>query len=236
MVSYFEFDTKSNPEVVVKVALSATSTDGAVKNLRAEAEAKDFATIAGETSEEWDRQLSSIEVEGSEDQKSMVYTSYYHTMINPSVYMDVDGKYRGLDQNIHQADEFKNYTIFSLWDTYRAEHPFLMLMKPAQARDMVISMIRHQQQSAHGMLPIWSHMANDNWCMSGYHATSVLADAITKGANVDKAEALKAMVATSNVPYFEGIGEYVKLGYVPLEATKTAASTTLEYCYDGKHI
>ena len=232
VVSYFEFDTKSNPEVVVKVALSATSTDGAVKNLRAEAEAKDFATIAGETSEEWNRQLSSIEVEGSEDQKSMVYTSYYHTMINPSVYMDVDGKYRGLDQNIHQADEFKNYTIFSLWDTYRAEHPFLMLMKPTQARDMAVSMIRHQQQSAHGMLPIWSHMANDNWCMSGYHATSVLADAITKGANVDKTEALKAMVATSNVPYFEGIGEYVKLGYVPLEATKTAASTTLEYCYD----
>ena len=232
VVSYFEFDTKANPEVVVKVALSATSTDGAVKNLRAEAGAKDFAAIAGETSEEWNRQLSSIEVEGSEDQKSMVYTSYYHTMINPSVYMDVDGKYRGLDQNIHQADEFKNYTIFSLWDTYRAEHPFLMLMKPAQARDMVVSMIRHQQQSAHGMLPIWSHMANDNWCMSGYHATSVLADAITKGANVDKTEALKAMVATSNVPYFEGIGEYVKLGYVPLEATKTAASTTLEYCYD----
>ena len=232
VVSYFEFDTKANPEVVVKVALSATSTDGAVKNLRAEAATNDFDAIASQTSNEWNRQLSSIEVEGSEDQKSMVYTSYYHTMINPSVYMDVDGKYRGLDQNIHQADEFKNYTIFSLWDTYRAEHPFLMLMKPAQARDMVISMIRHQQQSAHGMLPIWSHMANDNWCMSGYHATSVLADAITKGANVDKVEALKAMVATSNVPYFEGIGEYVKLGYVPLEAAKTAASTTLEYCYD----
>ena len=232
VVSYFEFDTEANPEVEVKVALSATSTEGAVKNLMAEADGKSFETIAAEASKAWNDQLASIEVEGSEDQKAMVYTSYYHTMINPSVYMDVDGKYRGLDQNIHQADGFSNYTIFSLWDTYRAEHPFLMLMKPQQARDMAMSMIRHQQQSAHGMLPIWSHMANDNWCMSGYHATSVLADAITKGANIDKAEALKAMVTTSNVPYFDGLGEYVKYGYVPLEATSTAASTTLEYCYD----
>ena len=232
VVSYFEFDTEANPEVEVKVALSATSTEGAVKNLMAETDGKSFEAIAAEASKAWNDQLASIEVEGSEDQKAMVYTSYYHTMINPSVYMDVDGKYRGLDQNIHQADGFSNYTIFSLWDTYRAEHPFLMLMKPQQARDMAMSMIRHQQQSAHGMLPIWSHMANDNWCMSGYHATSVLADAITKGANIDKAEALKAMVTTSNVPYFDGLGEYVKYGYVPLEATSTAASTTLEYCYD----
>ena len=232
VVSYFEFDTQNNPEVEVKVALSATSTEGAVKNLMAEAADKDFDAIAKEAAEKWNEQLSSIVAEGTEDQKAMVYTSYYHTMINPSIYMDVDGKYRGLDQNTHQADGFSNYTIFSLWDTYRAEHPFLMLMKPTQARDMAMSMIRHQQQSAHGMLPIWSHMANDNWCMSGYHATSVLADAITKGANIDKAEALKAMVTTSNVPYFDGLGEYVKYGYVPLEATSTAASTTLEYCYD----
>lgn len=232
VVSYFEFDTEESPELEVKVALSATSTEGAVKNLMAEADGKSFDVIAREASEAWNKQLASIEVEGSEDQKAMVYTSYYHTMINPSVYMDVDGKYRGLDQNMHQADGFKNYTVFSLWDTYRAEHPFLMLMKPTEARDMAMSMIRHQQQSVHGLLPIWSHMANDNWCMSGYHATSVLADAITKGANIDKAEALKAMVTTSNVPYFDGLGEYVKYGYVPLEATSTAASTTLEYCYD----
>lgn len=232
VVSYFEFDTESNQEVVVKVALSATSTEGALRNLMAETADKDFEMIASEAAAQWSEQLSSIEVDGTEDQKAMFYTSYYHTMINPSIYMDVDGKYRGLDQNIHQAEGFRNYTIFSLWDTYRAEHPFLMLMKPAEARDMVMSMIRHQQQSVHGLLPIWSHMANDNWCMSGYHATSVLADAITKGADIDVQEALKAMVTTSNVHYFDGIGDYIELGYVPLEATGTAASTTLEYCYD----
>lgn len=232
LVSYFEFDTEKNSELVVKVALSATSTEGALKNLRAEAAGKSFDKMVAEAAESWNRELASIEMQGTDDQRAMFYTSYYHTMINPSVYMDVDGKYRGLDQNIHQANGFTNYTIFSLWDTYRAEHPLLMLMKPQQATDMAISMIRHQQQSVHGLLPVWSHMANDNWCMSGYHATSVLADAISKGAAIDKKEALKAMVTTSNVAYFDGIGDYVKLGYVPLEASGTAASTTLEYSYD----
>lgn len=231
VVSYFEFDN-SDEELVIKVALSATSTEGAVKNLKAETGGKNFNQILAQAENDWQKQLNSIQIEGTDDQKTMFYTSYYHTLINPSVYQDVDGMYRGLDQNIHKADGFTNYTIFSLWDTYRAEHPFLMLMKPQAARDMAMSMIRHQQQSVHGLLPIWSHMANDNWCMSGYHATSVLADAITKGANINKEEALKAMISTSNVPYLDGLGEYLKLGFVPMEASSTPASNTLEYCYD----
>ena len=232
VVSYFEFDNTENPELVVKVALSATSTDGALKNLQVETAGKDFEQLALEAAESWNRQLSSFIIEGTGDQKAMFYTSYYHTLINPSVYMDVDGKYRGLDHNIHQADDFTNYTVFSLWDTYRAEHPFLMLMKPDEARDMVMSMIRHYQQSVHGLLPIWSHMANDNWCMSGYHAVSVLADAIAKGADIDMDEALDAMLSTSKVTYLDGLGEYMERGYVPFDLSYTAASTTLEYCYD----
>ena len=232
VVSYFEFDNTENPELVVKVALSATSTDGALKNLRVETAGKDFEQLALEAAESWNHQLSSLIIKGTDDQKAMFYTSYYHTLINPSVYMDVDGKYRGLDHNIHQADDFTNYTVFSLWDTYRAEHPFLMLMKPDEARDMVMSMIRHYQQSVHGLLPIWSHMANDNWCMSGYHAVSVLADAIAKGADIDMDEALDAMLSTSKVTYLDGLGEYMERGYVPFDLSYTAASTTLEYCYD----
>lgn len=232
LVAYFEFDTKKNPELIVKVGFSATSTNGALKNLQAEAISKSFDQLASEACQSWNKQLGSIEINGTTDQQDLFYTSYYHTMINPSIYMDVDGQYRGLDQNIHQAKDFKNYTIFSLWDTYRAEHPLLMLMKPQQATDMVKSMIKHQQQSAHKLLPIWSHMANDNWCMSGYHAVSVLADAIIKGAPINKKEALKAMTETSNVGYYDGISDYIKLGYVPLDANATAASTTLEYAYD----
>ena len=189
VVAYFDFETSKNPELVVKVALSAVSTEGALKNLRAEASGRTFDELAVAARENWNRELDCFQVEGTEDQKAMFYTSLYHTMINPSVYMDVDGKYRGLDHNIHQAEGFTNYTIFSLWDTYRAEHPFLNLIAPRQNADMVESMIKHEQQSVHGMLPVWSLMGNENWCMSGYHGVSVLADAIAKGvySNVDEA-------------------------------------------------
>jgi len=232
VVAWFRFDTASRPVLEMKVGLSAVSMEGALKNLRAETEGKDFDTVRAEAEEAWNQELESIRVDGSEDQKTMFYTSYYHTMINPSVYMDVDGRYRGLDREIHVADGFTNYTVFSLWDTYRAEHPLLALMKPRQARDMAVSMIRHQQQSAHGMLPVWSHMGNENWCMSGYHAVSVLSDALTKGLDIDRDEALEAMVRTSSVRYYAGLGDYMDLGYVPLEASSTAASNTLEYSYD----
>ena len=146
IVAYFNFDTAEDPELVVKVALSAVSTEGAVKNLRAEASGKSFEQLAEAARTDWNNELDHFEVEGTPDQKAMFYTSLYHTMINPSVYMDVDGSYRGLDHNIHQAKGFTNYTIFSLWDTYRAEHPFLNLVKPERNADMVESMIKHEQQ------------------------------------------------------------------------------------------
>jgi predicted alpha-1,2-mannosidase len=232
IVAYFDFETSVNPEITVKVALSGVSTAGALKNLQAETGGKSFEVLRKEVTDRWNKELSCFHIEGSSDQKAMFYTSLYHTMINPSVYIDVDQLYRGVDNNIHKASGFTNYTIFSLWDTYRAEHPLLNLIKPFQNADMVESMIKHQQQSVHGMLPVWSLMGNENWCMSGYHAVSVLADAITKGTFSNKDEALKAMVSTSKVPYYEGLADYIRLGYVPFDKSATAASTTLEYAYD----
>lgn len=232
IVSYFEFDHEDGEDLVVKVALSATGADGALRNLMAEAAGKTFEAVAQEASDEWSERLGAFRIDGTDSQKRMFYTSLYHTMINPSVYMDVDGRYRGLDQNIHQAEGFTNYTVFSLWDTYRALHPFLTLFMPDRSRDMVASMLYHQRQSVHGLLPVWSHMANDNWCMSGYHAVSVLADAYVKGVVSDPSDLLKAMTATSNVAYYEGIGDYLKYGYVPYDKSKTGASATLEYAYD----
>lgn len=233
IVSYFNFDTSASPELVVKVALSAVSTEGALKNLAAEAGGKTFEQIAASAADSWDGALGQFEVEGSEDEKAMFYTSLYHTMINPSVYMDVDGAYRGLDHNIHQAKDFTNYTVFSLWDTYRAEHPFLNLIAPDKGADMVESMVCHQQQSVHGMLPVWSLMGNENWCMSGYHGTSAVADAIIKNVYTrDTKGALKAMVETSNVDYYDHLGDYKRLGYIPFEKSSTAVSSTLEFAYD----
>ena len=149
IVAYFNFDTASESELTVKVALSGVSTEGALKNLEVETSGKDFDTLKKEAANQWNRELSRFEIEGNPNQKAMFYTSLYHTMINPSVYTDVDGLYRGLDNNIHRADSFTNYTIFSLWDTYRAEHPLLNLIAPSKNADMVESMIKHQQQSVH---------------------------------------------------------------------------------------
>jgi len=232
LVAWFRFDTASEPELTVQVGISATGMTGALKNLEAEADGKSFDTLRASAEAAWERELSCVDIEGTEAEKKMFYTSLYHTMINPSVYMDVDGLYRGLDHELHQAEGFTNYTVFSLWDTYRAEHPLLALLKTSRAEDMVASMLRHYEQSPHHMLPIWSHMANENWCMTGYHSVSVLADAIVKGLKVDGKEALEAMVSTSRVPWYGGLGEYMQLGYVPLEKTSTAASNTLEFAYD----
>lgn len=232
MVAYFNFDKDQPHELVVKVALSAVSTEGAKKNLQAEAAGKSFEAICQETREAWNRELSVIDCNGTNDQKAMLYTSLYHTMINPSVYMDVDRQYRGVDGNIHTADDFDNYTVFSVWDTYRAEHPLLGLLKPSRNTNMVKSMIHHQQQQALGMLPVWSLMGNEGWCMTGYHSVTVLADAIVKGADIDKEEALNAMVQTATNPYFPSVTEYMRLGYAPFDTDNTAASNTLEYSFD----
>jgi putative alpha-1,2-mannosidase len=108
------------------------------------------------------------------------YTALYHTAMAPVVWSDVDGRYRGLDGNIYSAEGFTPYTIFSLWDTYRAQHPLLTILQPERSVHMVRSMLAHRRQSVHGILPVWSHHANENWCMIGYHAVSVIADAYLK--------------------------------------------------------
>lgn len=238
MVAYFNFEgsnaalKRTTSELVVKVALSAVSTEGAIKNLQAEVAGKSFEAICQETRNSWNRELSVIDCNGTNDQKAMLYTSLYHTMINPSIYMDVDRQYRGVDGNIHSADNFDNYTVFSIWDTYRAEHPLLGLLKPSRNTNMVKSMIHHQQQQALGMLPVWSLMGNEGWCMTGYHAVTVLADALVKGADIEKEEALDAMVKTATNPFFPSLTDYIRLGYAPFDTDDTAASNTLEYSFD----
>ncbi|MBR5384668.1 MAG: GH92 family glycosyl hydrolase [Bacteroidales bacterium] len=229
LAAWFTFD--AGEPVTVKVAISAVDASGAVRNLEAEA-AGSFEEIASSAEAAWNSRLGRFTVEGTEAEKTMFYTSLYHTLINPSVYMDVDGRYRGVDGNIHEAKGFTNYTVFSLWDTYRAEHPFLGVFFPSENADMIRSMVAHYQQSAVGMLPVWSLMGNEGWCMSGYHAVPVIADAIVNGTYSDNGEALEAMVATSRVGFYEGVAEYMAKGYVPYDVSDTGASTTLEYSYD----
>lgn len=232
--AYFNFDTHKDESILIKFALSSVSTQGALKNLNAEIPNWDFNNIRNQTKEKWNKELSKIEVEMlTQADKTTFYTALYHTCLSPIIYEDVDGNYRGLDQNIHQSDGFVNYTVFSLWDTYRALHPLFNIIQPQRNNDMIKSMLAHYNQSVHKMLPIWSHYANENWCMIGYHATSVIADAMAKNVgNFDKHKALMASVSTANVPYFASIGDYINYHYVPNEANPSSVSITLEYAYN----
>lgn len=232
--AYFNFNTKEGEKIKLKFALSSVSTDGALKNMQAEITDWDFDKTKKQAKDKWNKELSKIEVETIEEsQKEVFYTALYHTMLSPILYEDVDGNYRGLDQNIHNSKGFTNYTIFSLWDTYRALHPLFNIIQQERNNDMVKSMLAHQEESVHNMLPIWSHYANENWCMIGYHATSVIADAVVKNVgDFDKKKALQASVETANVSYFDGLGDYIKYKYVPDDKSHSSVSKTLELAYD----
>ncbi len=232
--AHFDFDGRKGEQLLVKVALSGVSTAGAMANLSTELPGWDFDHAREQARQAWNRELGRIEVSSMNDeQKKTFYTALYHCFLSPIVYEDVDGRYRGLDQNVHTSSGFTNYTIFSLWDTYRALHPLLNLIQTARNTHMIESMLAHFDQSVHGMLPVWSHYANENWCMIGYHAVSVITDAIVKGnRDIDLERAFHACVETSRVPYYDGEGEYAKLGYVPDEVSPYSASITLELAYD----
>lgn len=232
--AYFNFDTEEGEKINIKFALSSVSSAGAMKNLNAEIPHWDFNKTQETTKAKWNKELSKIEVTTlTEGDKNNFYTAMYHTCLSPILYEDVDGQYRGLDQNIHQSEGFTNYTVFSLWDTYRALHPLLNITQPERNNDMIKSMLAHHDQSVHHMLPIWSHYANENWCMIGYHATSVIADAMVKNVgNFDHNRALAASVNTANVRYFDGLGDYIDYKYVPDDKNHSSVSKTLEYAYN----
>jgi len=233
--AYFDFKTAANEKIKIKFALSPVSTDGAISNLKFEIPRWDFDGVKRAGQAAWNRDLGKIAITAdSRDDLVNFYTAMYHAFISPTVYMDVDGQYKGIDQNVHRANGFTNYTTFSLWDTYRALHPLLNIIQPSRNRDMVRSMIAHHDQSPEHMLPIWSHYANENWCMIGYHSVSVAADAIVTG-NLLGAEAnnaLDKMVETAKVGYYDGLEYYMRLGYVPEDKNSSSVSKTLEYAYD----
>ena len=230
---HFDFKTSEGEKIKVKFALSPVSMEGALANLRTEAPGWDFEAVRLQGRRAWEKELSKVAIDASKEGKENFYTSLYHAYINPTIYMDVDGAYRGLDQQDHVADGFINYTTFSLWDTHRALHPLFSILQPGRNSDMIRSMLAHYDQSVEHMLPVWSNSANENWCMSGYHAVSVIADAIVKGNTpFDANKALDACIATSNRRSFENIGVYIDKGYIPSEQDGTSVSTTLEYAYD----
>jgi predicted alpha-1,2-mannosidase len=252
--AHFDFKTSHNEKLKIKFAISPVSTSGALANLKAEIPDWNFERVKSESQAAWNRELSKIAVTTIDrGEMTNFYTALYHALLTPTVYMDTDGQYKGLDQNVHNVrsssfswplgdrsptkvgtPNWTNYTTFSLWDTYRALHPLLNIIQPTRNRDMVRSMLAHYDQSVHKMLPVWSHYANENWCMIGYHSVSVIADAIVTG-NLTGPEANKALdatVQTAKTSYYDGLEYYMRLGYVPEDKNSSSVSKTLEYAYD----
>lgn len=231
---YFDFKTSENEKIQMKVALSPVSMSGALQNMKEEIPHWDFDRVKKEGQALWNKELNKVQVKMLQpDDYVNFYTSVYHTFLGPTLYQDTDKQYRGLDQNNHVADGFTNYTTFSLWDTYRALHPWFTIVQPSRNLDMVRSMLAHYDQSVHKMLPIWSHHANENWCMIGYHSVSVVADALLKDPSFKDAQrALEACATTARQKYYSGLDEYMSKGYVSDEKSSSSVSITLEYAYD----
>lgn len=229
---WMSFSTLQDEQITVKVAISAVSTDGAKLNMQ-ELAGKTFETLKTEGEQLWEKQLAKFRVEGTQQQKETFYTSVYHAFLHPFIFQDADGHFRELDKNIGHAEEFTNYTVFSLWDTYRALHPLFNLVQREINADIINSMLAHYDKSVEHMLPIWSFYGNETWCMIGYHAVSVIADAIMKDVQgFDYERAYKAMKTTATNPHYDCLPEYTNLGWVPFDKEKESVSKTLEYAYD----
>ena len=232
------FAKEKNRRLVAITAISGTGSEGAAKNLAAEAPHDDFDRYRAKTRDYWNSRLSQIEIKGgSNDERICFYTALYRTMLAPTLYCDVDGMYRGADGKNHKADGWKNYSTFSLWDTFRAAHPLYTYIASERVPDMINSFIAFYEE--HGRLPVWNMWGSETDMMIGYHSVPVIADAYLKGTGgFDAEKALKACIATADCDSYRGIGLYKEKGYVPYDVRDPynndnwALSRTLEYAYD----
>lgn len=222
------FSMAEGDELIVRTGISSADVAGALLNLEAEAEGKRFDLIRNYAERLWNNHLSVIgEVDADPETVKVFYTALYHTMIAPNLYMDVDGRYRGTDGNIHHSDNFINYTVFSLWDTYRAAHPLFTITRPDMVPDFINSMLNIYLQQ--GKLPVWSLAGNETDCMVGYSAVPVIADAIHKGfTGFDYDLAFQASKHSSMID-FRGLDHYREYGYIPSNLEIESVAKTLEY-------
>ncbi|MEO8068443.1 MAG: GH92 family glycosyl hydrolase [Flavobacteriales bacterium] len=220
--------------VIVKVGISAVSIDGARANLDAEMPGWDFDTVRKQAEDAWNAKLSKIQVSGgSQEQQRVFYTALYHCYVAPYIFSDVDGNYRGMDGEVHHADH-NVYTVFSLWDTFRALHPLMTILEPEMTSDFIKTFLLHYQQG--GRLPVWELWGNETDCMIGYHSASVIADAYMKGIrDFDERLAMEAMMASANRDE-PGLNAYRTKGFISSEDQSESVSKTLEYAYDDRCI
>jgi len=241
----FNFDTKDQEQILVKVAVSSVSMENALLNLKTEVLHWDFEKIKTDADTKWTKELQKFSAKGSEENIKKFYAALYHNMIHPTIINDVNGEYRGISQMIAETKEYTKYHMFSLWDTFRATHPLLTIIQQKRTDDIVKSMVDFYQKNPRKMLPMWSMYQDENTCMIGLHALPVIADAFSKGLlRNSNEELLDAMVVSSERPGIEntalkefypsyyGQQHYLSKGYHPNDLVRSGVSVTLEHAYD----
>lgn len=226
----FSKQVKKGEKISVKVSLSPTSYEGAKLNM-SEIKGWDFNKVKQDAEQLWDKQLSKIEItETDKDKLSIFYTALYHTMVQPNIAQDIDGKYRGRDNKVHNGEGFDYYSVFSLWDTFRGAHPLYTLIEKKRTADFINTFLKQYEQG--GRLPVWELASNETDCMIGYHSVSVMADAMAKeitGFDYEKAfEAAKHSAMLDHL----GLDAYKKQGFISMDDEHESVSKTLEYAYD----
>lgn len=226
----FSKQVKKREKILVKVSLSPTSYEGAKLNM-SEIKGWDFEKVKKEAEQLWNKQLSKIEITESDlDKKTIFYTALYHTMVQPNIAQDIDGKYRGRDNKIHQTEGFDYYSVFSLWDTFRAAHPLYTLIEKKRTADFINTFLKQYEQG--GRLPVWELSSNETDCMIGYHSVSVMADAMAKGiTGFDYEKAFEAAKHSAMLDHL-GLDAYKKNGFISMDDEHESVSKTLEYAYD----
>lgn len=231
LVARLDFGTLTAP-LEVRVAISGVDEAGALHNLASEP--GNFDAIRSQTQCAWQHALGALDIDAIPPTRKTLYTALYHSLMAPSVFGDADSRYRRPDDQVHVAKGFTFHSTFSLWDTFRAEHPLLTLLQPEQRNvDFVNSLVASAKASPFGILPVWQFHGRETWTMIGYHGVPVIADAYLKGIKgFDAKAALDAMVASASYAPYGGLGDYMKRGYVAIDHEPEAASKTVEYAYD----
>ncbi|HRE64012.1 MAG TPA: GH92 family glycosyl hydrolase [Ferruginibacter sp.] len=229
--SFFSFNLKEGKTVQVKIGISGVSEENAHLNLDSEIPGWDFDLIKTNADKAWNNELSKIEVSGgTKDEQTIFYTAMYHASLNPNIYTDVNGEYRGTDLKVHKANGFTNYSVFSLWDTYRALHPLMNIINKKRSGDWINTFLAQYKNG--GMLPVWELSGNETFCMIGYHSVPVIVDAYLKGVTgFDKEYALKAMMDYAEGNRY-GLTAYQNKGFISNDDDHESASKTVEYAYD----
>lgn len=222
---------KGKKSIIMKVGISNVSIEGARKNLDAELTNFDFDKVKKDAENLWNKELGKIEVTTEDkDKLKIFYTALYHTMIQPNVASDVDGMYRGRDNQVHKAEGYTYYSVFSLWDTFRAAHPLYTIIDRKRTLDFIKTFLAQYKEG--GRLPVWELASNETDCMIGYHSVSVIADAAVKGIkDFDMNYALEAMKRSATWDHL-GLPAYMDHGFLAMEDESESVSKTLEYAYD----